>query len=213
MRENAEMIANLDPFGPPLIVDMDTGYGGPNMVARATEQNIRAGVAGAHLEDQVLTKRSGHLSGKRVVPEEEYISRIRVAHAARVRLQSDFRLRVAREEGADVGLLEGFTSKEQAAHAVQDLAPWPLLLNSVENGKSPMITVEEARDMGFPIRETLTRLKKEGVVGTPKHITPLKLFEVCGLEHSMAVDTNARRVLLCGRTVKCQGISQIYSIP
>ncbi|KAI1402830.1 oxaloacetate Acetylhydrolase [Hypoxylon fuscum] len=225
MRENAEMIANLDPFGPPLIADMDTGYGGPIMVARTVEQYIRAGVAGAHLEDQVLTKRCGHLSGKRVVPQDEYISRIRAAHAARVRLQSDFvliartdalqslgydeciaRLRAAREEGADVGLLEGFSSKEQAAQAVKDLAPWPLLLNSVENGKSPVITVDEAHTMGFrimifsfatlapayvAIRDTLTRLKNEGVVGTPKHITPVKLFEVCGLEHSMAVDMNA----------------------
>ncbi|KAI0103076.1 oxaloacetate Acetylhydrolase [Hypoxylon sp. NC0597] len=225
MRENAEMIANLDPFGPPLIADMDTGYGGPIMVARTVEQYIRAGVAGAHLEDQVLTKRCGHLSGKKVVPREEYISRIRAAHAARVRLQSDFvliartdalqtlgyeecisRLRAAREEGADVGLLEGFTSKAQAAQAVKDLAPWPLLLNSVENGKSPVITVDEAREMGFrimifsfatlapayvAIRETLARLKNEGVVGTPSHITPVKLFEVCGLQHSMAVDTNA----------------------
>lgn len=116
------------------------------------------------------------------------------------------RLRAARSEGADVGLLEGFASKEQAAQAVRDLAPWPLLLNSVENGKSPVITVDEARDMGFrimifsfatlapayvAIRETLVRLKNEGVVGTPKEITPVKLFEVCGLEYSMTVDTNA----------------------
>ncbi|KAI1436165.1 putative carboxyphosphonoenolpyruvate phosphonomutase [Xylaria sp. CBS 124048] len=222
MRENAEMIANLDPFGPPLIADMDTGYGGPIMAARTVEQYIRSGVAGAHLEDQVLMKRCGHLGGKRVVPADEYIARIRAAHGARVRLQSDFvliartdalqslgydecirRLRMARDEGADVGLLEGFASKEQAAQAVRDLAPWPLLLNSVENGKSPLITVEEARRMGFrimifsfatiapayiAIRETLLRLKHSGVVGTPPDITPVKLFEVCGLKHSMAVD-------------------------
>ncbi|KAI3337733.1 putative carboxyphosphonoenolpyruvate phosphonomutase [Ustulina deusta] len=225
MRENAEMIANLDPFGPPLIADMDTGYGGPIMAARTVEQYIRSGVAGAHLEDQVLMKRCGHLGGKKVVPADEYIARIRAAHGARVRLQSDFvliartdalqslgydecirRLRMARDEGADVGLLEGFTSKEQAAQAVQDLAPWPLLLNSVENGKSPLITVEEARTMGFrimifsfatiapayiAIRETLLRLKNHGVVGTPSDITPVKLFEVCGLKHSMAVDMGA----------------------
>ncbi|KAI0146166.1 putative carboxyphosphonoenolpyruvate phosphonomutase [Xylariaceae sp. FL1272] len=225
MRENAEMIANLDPFGPPLIADMDTGYGGPIMAARTVEQYIRAGVAGAHLEDQVLMKRCGHLSGKRVVQADEYIARIRAAHAARVRLQSDFvliartdalqtlgydecikRLRMARDEGADVGLLEGFSSKEQAAQAVRDLAPWPLLLNSVENGKSPLITVEEARTMGFrimifsfatlapayiAIKETLTRLKNQGVVGTPPDITPVRLFEVCGLKHSVAIDMNA----------------------
>ncbi|KAI0159282.1 oxaloacetate acetylhydrolase [Pestalotiopsis sp. NC0098] len=225
MRENAEMIANLDPFGPPLIADMDTGYGGPIMAARTVEQYIRSGVAGAHLEDQVLMKRCGHLSGKKVVPREEYLARIRAAHGARVRLQSDFvliartdalqslgydeciaRLRAARDEGADVGLLEGFSTKEQARQAVQDLAPWPLLLNSVENGKSPTITVDEARDMGFrimifsfatlapayiAIRETLLRLKNQGIVGTPENITPVKLFEVCGLKHSMAVDMNA----------------------
>ncbi|KAK6823540.1 hypothetical protein PG995_006357 [Apiospora arundinis] len=225
MRENAEMIANLDPFGPPLIADMDTGYGGPIMAARTVEQYIRAGVAGAHLEDQVLTKRCGHLSGKKVVPREEYISRIRAAHAARVRMQSDFvliartdalqqlgfdeciaRLKEARDEGADVGLLEGYETREQAQRAVQDLAPWPLLLNSVENGKSPTITVDEARAMGFrimifsfatlapaylAIKETLLRLKNQGIVGTPKNVTPVTLFKVCGLEHSMDVDMNA----------------------
>ncbi|KAK8119553.1 carboxyphosphonoenolpyruvate phosphonomutase [Apiospora kogelbergensis] len=206
MRENAEMIANLDPFGPPLIADMDTGYGGPIMAARTVEQYIRAGVAGAHLEDQ-------------------YISRIRAAHAARVRMQSDFvliartdalqqlgfdeciaRLKEARDEGADVGLLEGFETREQAQRCVQELAPWPLLLNSVENGKSPTITVDEARAMGFrimifsfatlapaylAIKETLQRLKKQGIVGTPKDTTPVTLFKVCGLEHSMSVDMNA----------------------
>jgi len=218
MRENAEMVANCDPFGPPTIADMDTGYGGPIMAARTVEQYIRAGVAGAHLEDQLLTKRCGHLSGKKVVEREEYLQRIRAAHAARLRLKSDFvliartdalqqhgydeciaRLRAARDIGADVGLLEGFETKEQAAQCVRDLAPWPVLLNAVENGKSPVITVDEARDMGFrimifsfatlapaykAIKETLERLKTQGIVGTPKGITPVTLFQVCGLQHS-----------------------------
>ncbi|KAJ0114155.1 hypothetical protein J7T55_007989 [Diaporthe amygdali] len=225
MRDNADMIANLDPFGPPLIADMDTGYGGPIMVARTVEHYIRSGVAGAHLEDQILTKRCGHLSGKKVVPREEYMTRIRAAVAAKRRLKSDFvliartdalqslgydecieRLKEARTAGADVGLLEGFKSKEQAAAAVAELAPWPLLLNSVENGHSPLITVEEAREMGFrimifsfatlapayaAIRETLLRLKNHGVVGTPDGITPVKLFEVCGLGDAMQVDIGA----------------------
>ena len=129
------------------------------MVARTVEHYIRSGVAGAHLEDQILTKRCGHLSGKKVVSQAEYLTRIRAAVAAKRRLRSDFvliartdalqplgydeciaRLRAARDAGADVGLLEGFTSKAQAAQAVRDLAPWPLLLNSVENGASPVIT-------------------------------------------------------------------------
>ncbi|EOD46534.1 putative oxaloacetate acetylhydrolase protein [Neofusicoccum parvum UCRNP2] len=212
MRANAEMIANLNPYGPPLIADMDTGYGGPIIVARTISEYIRAGVAGAHLEDQVLTKRCGHLGGKKVVPRDEYFARLRAAHAARAALRSDFvliartdalqtlgydeciaRLRAARDIGFDVGLLEGFTSADQARRCVRDLAPWPVLLNMVENGVTPLITVDEARDMGFrvmifsfaticpaylAIKETLQRLMEKGVVGTPKDLSPRTLFEV-----------------------------------
>ncbi|KAJ5875750.1 Isocitrate lyase [Penicillium subrubescens] len=225
MRTNAEMIANLDPFGPPLIADMDTGYGGPLMVSKSVQQYIQAGVAGFHIEDQIQNKRCGHLAGKKVVGREEYFTRIRAAKLTKDRLHSDIvliartdalqqhgyeeciaRLKAARDIGADVGLLEGFTSKEQARQAVQDLAPWPLLLNMVENGATPVITTKEAEEMGFRImifsfasiapaylgiRSALERLKIEGVVGTPEGLSPRKLFEVCGLMESMKVDTEA----------------------
>ncbi|KAH7049444.1 oxaloacetate Acetylhydrolase [Macrophomina phaseolina] len=225
MRANAEMIANLDPYGPPLIADMDTGYGGPIIVARTISEYVRAGVAGAHLEDQVLTKRCGHLGGKKVVPREEYFARLRAAKAARDKLHSDFvliartdalqtlgydeciaRLKTARDLGFDVGLLEGFESKEQARQCVKDLAPWPVLLNMVENGVTPLITVDEAREMGFrimifsfaticpaylAIKETLERLRDQGVVGTPKDLSPRTLFEVCGLKECMKIDLGA----------------------
>ncbi|KAJ5902909.1 hypothetical protein N7495_003437 [Penicillium taxi] len=225
MRTNAEMIANLDPYGPPLIADMDHGYGGPLMVSKSVHQYILAGVAGFHIEDQVQNKRCGHLAGKKVVSLDEYMTRIRAAKQTKDRLQSQIvliartdalqqhgyddcirRLKAARDIGADVGLLEGFTSKEQARQAVQDLHPWPLLLNMVENGASPVITTEEAEEMGFRImifsfaslasaylgiRSALKKLKKEGVVGTPEGLSPRKLFEVCGLVDSMKVDTEA----------------------
>ncbi|KAJ5115505.1 hypothetical protein NUU61_001264 [Penicillium alfredii] len=225
MRTNAEMIANLDPFGPPLIADMDTGYGGPLVVSKSVQQYIQAGVAGFHIEDQIQNKRCGHLQGKKVVGLDEYITRIRAAKMTKDRLHSDIvliartdalqqhgydecirRLKAARDIGADVGLLEGFTSKEQARQAVQDLAPWPLLLNMVENGATPLITTKEAEEMGFRImifsfatitpaylgiKSTLEHLKKEGVVGTPEGLGPRKLFEVCGLMESMRVDTEA----------------------
>ncbi|CEJ61957.1 2,3-dimethylmalate lyase [Penicillium brasilianum] len=225
MRTNAEMIANLDPFGPPLIADMDTGYGGPLMVSKSVQQYIQAGVAGFHIEDQIQNKRCGHLAGKKVVGREEYLTRIRAAKLTKDRLHSDIvliartdalqqhgyeeciaRLKAARDIGADVGLLEGFTSKEQARQAVHDLAPWPLLLNMVENGATPVITTKEAEEMGFRImifsfaslapaymgiRSALERLKSDGVVGTPDGLGPRKLFEICGLMDSMKVDTEA----------------------
>ncbi|KAL8661343.1 MAG: hypothetical protein Q9202_005708 [Teloschistes flavicans] len=232
MRGNAEMIANLDPYGPPLIADMDTGFGGPLVITEAVNQYIRAGVAGFHIEDQPATKRCGHLSGKTVVPVPEYISRIRAARAAIDYRRADIqliartdanqqlgydeciaRLRLARDAGADVGVLEGFKSHDEARRAVRDLAPWPLMLNQVEGGHSPVITVDEAREMGFRIvifsfatlgamfvavKEGLQFLKKEGrirVRGAGKDgeqvVGPKQMFMVCGLEESAAIEDAA----------------------
>lgn len=140
------------------------------MVARTVEHYIRSGVAGAHLEDQILTKRCGHLSGKKVVAREEYMTRIRAAVAAKRRLRSDFvliartdalqslgfeeaiaRLKAAVEAGADVAFLEGMTSKEQMAECVKAMAPTPCFLNMVVGGVTPLVDSEEARRMGYRI--------------------------------------------------------------
>ncbi|CAL5872637.1 uncharacterized protein PFLUO_LOCUS6903 [Penicillium psychrofluorescens] len=224
MRANAEMIANLSP-ATPLISDADTGYGGPIMVARTTEQYARSGVAGFHIEDQVQTKRCGHLSGKQLVDTNTYTTRIRAAVQARKRLDSDIviiartdslqkhgyeeslaRLRAARDAGADVGFLEGIDSREMARQAVKDLAPWPLLLNMVEHGSTPSISADEARQIGFRIiiypfatigpalvamREGLEKLRRDGLPGLDKELTPQMLFRVCGLDQSLQLDNEA----------------------
>lgn len=223
MRTNAEMIANLKPDGPPVIADMDTGYGGPMVIDRSVQQYHLAGVAGFHIEDQVMQKRCGHLQGKEVVDIETYISRIKACKAAVKRLRSDIviiartdalqsrgydecieRLRRARDEGADMGILEGFSSKAQARQAVKDLAPWPLCLNSVENGVSPLISVDEAQDMGFrviifsfaslapaytAIRNTFEWLMEYGVTGS--NVSPKTIFNCCGLQDLMVIDEQA----------------------
>lgn len=67
----------------PIIADADTGFGGTAMIARTVQKYARAGVAGLHIEDQVQTKRCGHLLGKQVVSAEEFILRIRAAVLAR----------------------------------------------------------------------------------------------------------------------------------
>lgn len=169
MRTNAEMIANIN-ASVPLIADADTGYGGPIMVARTVEQYARSGVAALHIEDQVQTKRCGHLRGKELVDLDVYASRIRAAVAARKRIGSDIviiartdslqglgydeairRLRTVRDLGADVGFLEGMTSVEMFKKAVADLAPWPLVLNMVEGGITPTVSADEAEAIGFRI--------------------------------------------------------------
>lgn len=228
MRTNAEMIANLQPDGPPLIADMDTGYGGPLIISRAVKQYARAGVAAFHIEDQVPEKRCGHLAGKEVVDIDTYLRRIKACLDARDQIRSDIiiiartdalqsrgyddcieRLRRARDLGADMGILEGVSSKEMAAQAVKDLAPWPLCYNSVENGHSPLITADEAQAMGYrlmifsfagiapaymAIMDTFTKLKEHGVTGSM--VGPKKIFEVCGLEEEIRIDGAAGSSML-----------------
>ena len=141
---------------------------GPLMVGRAVEQYIYAGVAGFHIEDQITTKRCGHLRGKELVDEKEWLTRIRAAVNARAKTGRDIviiartdalqslgydaavsRLKGALELGADVAFLEGITSKEQGRQACADLAPSPVLLNMVHGGITPHFTVQEAKDHGF----------------------------------------------------------------
>jgi isocitrate lyase len=62
---------------PPLLVDMDGGYGNAFNVQRTTELYVGAGVAGCHLEDQVLPKRCGHIAGKAVISADEMIGKLR----------------------------------------------------------------------------------------------------------------------------------------
>jgi methylisocitrate lyase len=73
----------------PLLVDIDTGWGGAFNIARTIRSMERAGVAAVHIEDQVGTKRCGHRPGKEVVPAEEMVDRIKAAVDAR----TDWRLR------------------------------------------------------------------------------------------------------------------------
>ncbi|KAK3692464.1 Pyruvate/Phosphoenolpyruvate kinase-like domain-containing protein [Podospora appendiculata] len=174
MLANAGMIASLD-RRVPLIADADTGYGGPVMVARTVKAYIAAGVAGLHLEDQVLAKRCGHLLGKEIVPADVFLSRIRAAVIARDEMRAVVgaaagdivliartdalqaegfdaavaRLRSAVDAGADVAFLEGLTSLEQGRRVCALLAPTPVLLNMVPGGVTPDISAEEAREAGF----------------------------------------------------------------
>ncbi|KAH8699102.1 Pyruvate/Phosphoenolpyruvate kinase-like domain-containing protein [Talaromyces proteolyticus] len=174
MVANAGSIASLD-RSVPLIADADTGYGGPLMVARTVQAYMTAGVAAMHLEDQVVTKRCGHLANKELVDEDVYLSRIRAAVMAREELATAWpgmdiviiartdslqslgydvavsRLKKAISLGADVAFLEGMTSMEQCRSVCTDLAPAPVLLNMVAGGVTPDLSADEAASLGFRI--------------------------------------------------------------
>jgi len=125
-----------------------------------------------HIEDQVQTKRCGHLLGKQVVSREEFLSRIRAAVIARDEIPggSDFviigrtdsaqvlgmeeaviRLRLAADAGADVCFIEGVKTKELLESTVAALAPKPVLVNVISGGLTPSFTCKEAEQMGAKI--------------------------------------------------------------
>ncbi|ESK97374.1 oxaloacetate acetylhydrolase [Moniliophthora roreri MCA 2997] len=169
--EAGQMVSSLNP-SVPVIADADTGFGGPANVARTVKTYARAGIAGLHIEDQVQTKRCGHLMGKQVVSREEFLTRIRAAVLARDSIPggSDFviigrtdsaqvlgmdeavtRLKLAAAAGADVCFIEGVRSKELLESTVQALAPTPVLVNVISGGLTPPFTYQEAEQMGAKI--------------------------------------------------------------
>jgi len=72
----------------PTIIDLDTGFGEPMSAARSVRLIEEAGLAGCHIEDQILPKRCGHLDGKELVSTERMVQRVRAASDAR--LDSNF---------------------------------------------------------------------------------------------------------------------------
>ncbi|CAE6476933.1 unnamed protein product [Rhizoctonia solani] len=168
--QNAGMITSLS-YSTPLIADADTGFGGPAMVARTVQMYDRAGVAALHIEDQVQTKRCGHLLGKQVVSTEEFVTRIRAAVQARDAIPgSDIviiartdsaqvlgmdeairRLQAAAAVGADVAFIEGVKTQELLEKTVKALHPTPVLVNVISGGLTPSFTTKEAEAMGAKI--------------------------------------------------------------
>jgi len=164
--EMAEQARNVcDAVSIPVIADADTGYGGTWNVLRTVREFERAGLAGMHIEDQAVPKKCGHLDGKELVPREEMESK--VGAAVRARTDDSF-LIVARTDargvlgldeaiqranmyvlaGADVIFPEGLESKEEFAEFRSRVAA-PLLANMTEFGKTPLITVDEFRSLGY----------------------------------------------------------------
>ncbi len=84
---------------PPVIVDMDGGYGNIFNVQRTTELYVNAGVAAAHIEDQVLPKRCGHIGGKALIPVSEMVGKLKMARAVADDLGNRDFVVIARTDG------------------------------------------------------------------------------------------------------------------
>jgi len=151
----------------PALGDADTGFGGPQNVARAVREFERAGLAGLHLEDQAFPKRCGHLAGKTLVSSEEMARKIFAA--VRARRDKDFlivartdartvedwdsavrRARSYLDAGADAIFPEALeTAGEFRAFAKKVRAP--LVANLTEFGRGPLLSVRQLASMGYRI--------------------------------------------------------------
>jgi len=192
MVANAELITRA--VNIPLISDADTGYGNELNVTRTVREFESRGVAGIHIEDQVSPKRCGHLDNKEIEALEKYLSKIRAAVAART--NPDF-LIIARTDcraslGFDEAIRRGNASLEAGADMIFIEAPQtmeevraipkqikgPCLLNVVQGGKTPVVHLEDAEDMGYKIAILPGLLLRAAVQAFDQALDSVKTYHV-----------------------------------
>ncbi len=226
MADNAKRIAQAVSI--PVIADADTGYGNPINVIRTVHEYEAAGVAAIHLEDQVMPKKCGHMDGKQLIAAGEMVAKLRAAVAAR--RSRDFliiartdaravegldaalhRARRYREAGADVLFVDAPQSTAEIETIARELRGAPLLFNYAEGGKTPAVTHEFLRALGFSvvifplsvllsataaIRATLAEIKAKGspidllqsLVGFDEFLQFIGIAEIRELEQRFADD-------------------------
>ena len=157
----------VDATGIPLLVDIDTGWGGAFNIGRTIRNFERIGVAAVHMEDQVGQKRCGHRPGKEVVSQDEMVDRIKAAVDARTDrefvimartdaaavegLDAAIERAVAYvEAGADMIFPEAMTSLDDY-RKVKAAVRVPILANLTEFGSTPFYTTDELREAGVDI--------------------------------------------------------------
>jgi methylisocitrate lyase len=148
----------------PVLVDIDTGWGGAFNIARTIRSMIKAGAAAVHIEDQVGAKRCGHRPGKELVPAEEMADRIKAAVDART--EGQFVIMARTDSLASEGLAAAIERAQAYVAAGADMifpeavtepamytefrkaVGVPILANITEFGKTPLFTREELAATG-----------------------------------------------------------------
>lgn len=151
----------------PLIADADTGYGGLLNMRHTMRGYEAAGAAAIQLEDQEFPKKCGHTPGRRVIPMQDMVRKIRVAVDARsspdflIIARTDARTSLGLDEalrraeayaraGADILFVESPESQEEMRR-IGSAFDVPLVANMVERGRTPVLTRPELEALGYKI--------------------------------------------------------------
>ena len=152
----------------PLLVDIDTGWGGNFNIARGIREMERAGAAAVHIEDQVMQKRCGHRPNKAIVSQAEMVDRVKAAVDAKT--DPDFVIMARTDalavEGMDAAVARAVACVEAGAdmifpEAINTLAQYktftqavgvPCLANITEFGATPLFTTEQLREVGIKLQ-------------------------------------------------------------
>ena len=167
MVDNARRIATA--VDVPVIADADTGYGNALNVVRTVQLYEQAGVAGIQLEDQVMPKKCGHMSGKALIGTDEMVGKVHAAAAARrdpdlvLIARTDAvavsgvddalqRARAYADAGADLLFVEAPTSEADIERVAGELAGVaPLVFNWAEGGRTPPLSLARMTELGFAL--------------------------------------------------------------
>jgi methylisocitrate lyase len=167
MSETIERVRHIvNAVGVPVVADMDTGYGNPLNARRTVRECVAAGAAGIILEDQEWPKKCGHFEGKKVIPAEDHVAKLRAAVDARgdddlvLIARTDARAplgldeairrgRMYRDAGADVVFVEAPQSIDDLRAVKAAIPDAPLFANMIEGGKTPLLTYQELQDLGY----------------------------------------------------------------
>jgi len=168
LTENVNIARNIvQAVDLPVFVDGDTGHGNVTNVQRTVWEFESAGVAGLFIEDQVFPKRCGHMEGKKIIPADEMVAKIKAAVDARrdpdlvIMARTDAvatdgldeaieRANLYTTAGADLIFVEAPTSREDMLRCNREIHA-PTMAIQIEGGKTPLLTTKELEELGFNV--------------------------------------------------------------
>ena len=195
LTEVAEIVSRMDDVTTvPIIVDGDTGFGNAINVIRTVKVLERAGASAIQFEDQVSPKKCGHFNGKQIISKVEMVNKIKAAVDTRkdenlsIIARTDAlaingiedaieRANAYKEAGADVIFIEAPTTIEQLKAITTGVPNVPHIINLVEGGKTPLVSLKEANDMGFQIMLCANSVLRSAIKGIRQSLSILKRDE------------------------------------